>query len=53
VKDHGVKAGLPADLFEPPEQRIFPVLVKDFKGVIPVLLVSLLGARATAYGRVW
>lgn len=52
VKRHGVEAGLPAALFEPPWQRIFPVLTKDFDKVIPVLLVSLLGARASAYGRV-
>ena len=51
VKKHGIEAGLPAILFDPPEQRIFPVLVKDFKEVIPVLLVSLLGARASATGR--
>lgn len=51
VKKHGMEVGLPAYLFDPPEQKIFPVLVKDFKEIIPVLLVSLLGARATAYGR--
>jgi len=51
VKKHGIEAGLPAYAFDPPKQKIFPVLVKDFKEVIPVLLVSLLGARATAYGR--
>ena len=51
VKRHGIEAGLPDDLFDPPQQRIFPVLVKDFKEVIPVLMVSLLGARASAYGR--
>ena len=52
VKRHGIEAGLPAKLFDPPEQRIFPVRAIDFKEVIPVLLVSLLGARASAYGRV-
>lgn len=52
VKRHGIEAGLSAELFDPPEQRIFPVLAKDFEKVIPVLLVSLLGARASAYGRV-
>ncbi len=36
VKRHGIEAGLPAKLFDPLEQRIFPVL-----------LVSLLGARAS------
>jgi len=51
VKDHGVEVGLPAELFDPPEQTIFPVLARDFKQIIPVLLVSLLGARASAYGR--
>ena len=51
VKNHAVEAGLPTELFDPPKQRIFPVLAKDFKEVIPVLLVSLLGARASAYAR--
>jgi len=51
VKRHGIEAGLPATLFEPPWQRIFPVLTKDFEKVIPVLLVSLLGSRASAYQR--
>lgn len=51
VKDHGIEVGIPPELFDPPEQRIFPVLAKDFKEVIPVLLVSLLGARASAYAR--
>ena len=50
VKKHGIEAGILAELFDPPQQRISPVLAKDFKEVIPVLLVSLLGARA--YGRV-
>ncbi|MQY61708.1 hypothetical protein GH146_00275 [archaeon] len=51
VKDHGIKSGLPNEIFEPPKQRVFPVLVLDFERVIPVLLVSLLGARASAYPR--
>lgn len=51
VKDHGIEVGLPADIFVPPKQRVFPVLVLDFERVIPVLLVSLLGARASAYAR--
>jgi len=51
VKKHGIEAGRPAKDFDPPRQRIFPVLAKDFEKVIPVLLVSLLGARASAYGR--
>jgi len=50
VRRHGIETGLPADLFDPPQQRIFPVLAKDFREVIPVLLVSLLGARASAHG---
>lgn len=51
VKDHAIEIGLSDKLFNPPNQRIFPVLTKDFKEVIPVLLVSLLGARASAYAR--
>ena len=51
VKKHGKEAGLPDDVFDPPEQKIFPILLGDFKQVIPVLLVSLLGARATEYER--
>lgn len=51
VKDHAIEVGLSDELFNPPNQRIFPVLAKDFKEVIPVLLVSLLGARASAIAR--
>ena len=51
VKKHGVEAGLPDELFDPPTQRIFAVLVRDFKEVIPVLLVSILGSKASAYAR--
>jgi len=51
VKDHGLEAGLPNELFDPPKQKIFPVLTRDFDKVIPVLLVSLLGSRASAYAR--
>lgn len=51
VKDHGIEGGLPGEIFDPPKQRVFPVLTRDFKEVIPVLLVSLLGARASAYAR--
>jgi hypothetical protein len=53
VKDHGIKAGLPSELFETGSktQKIFPVLARHFDALIPVLLVSLLGARASAYGR--
>ncbi|MBA7480397.1 hypothetical protein ES707_15851 [subsurface metagenome] len=52
VTKHGLKAGLPEDVFQPPEQKVFPVLTRDFKEVIPVLLVSLLGARSSYYPRV-
>lgn len=41
VRDHGIEAGLPTELFDPPKQRIFPVLTDDYKNLIPVLLVSL------------
>ena len=53
VKEHGVSVGLPDEYFDTGYefQRIFPVLARDFKEVIPVLLVSLLGSRASAYGR--
>lgn len=51
VKNHGVEAGLGKELFEPPRQRIFPVLTRDFREVIPVLLVSLLGSRASLRAR--
>lgn len=51
VKKHGLEAGLPERIFDPPYQVIFPVLVRDFKEVIPVLLVSLLGSRASAYAK--
>lgn len=51
VKKHGVEAGLPDEFFTAPDQRIFTVLVRDFKEVIPVLLVSLLGSKASAYAR--
>ena len=51
VGKHGIEVGLPERVFEPPEQRVFPVLARDFKEVIPVLLVSLLGSRASALAR--
>ena len=53
VKEHGVKAGFPEEYFESGDklQRVFPVLTRDFREVIPVLLVSLLGSRASATGR--
>ena len=51
LKKHGVKAGLSNKLFDPPTQRVFGVLVRDFKQVIPVLLVSILGSKASGYAR--
>jgi len=51
VKKHGLEAGLPERIFDPPYQVIFPVLVRHFNEVIPVLLVSLLGSRASAYAK--
>ena len=32
-------------------QKIFPVLAHDFETIIPVLLVKLLGSKASAYGK--
>ena len=52
VTRHGLDAGLPKDIFQPPEQKVFPVLTLDFKEMIPVLLVSLLGARSSYYPKV-
>ena len=52
VKNHGVKVGLPPDVFDSPKQKIFPMLTRDFDKVIPVLLISILGSRASAYARV-
>jgi hypothetical protein len=49
IRKHGVEAGLPNELFNPPTQTVFPVLARDFKEVIPVLLVSILGTRESAY----
>ena len=53
LKNHGVKASLSSDLFESgsARQKVFGVRALDFKEVIPVLLVSILGARASAYAR--
>ena len=53
LKNHGVEAGLSNDLFESgnARQKVFGVRALDFKEVIPVLLVSILGARASAYAR--
>jgi transposase len=54
VKDHGVEVGVPNELFDHPEkQRVFPVETRHFDRLIPVLLVSLLGIRASAKARVW
>lgn len=49
IQRHGIEAGLPNELFSPPTQMVFPVLARDFKEVIPVLLVSILGTRESAY----
>jgi len=51
VEKHAIEVGIPADVFEPKEQKVFAVRECDFKEVIPVLLVSILGSRAIAYGR--
>jgi len=51
VKKHAVEVGIPTNLFEPGEQKVFAVRECDFKEVIPVLLVSILGSRASSYGR--
>jgi len=49
LKDHGLSEGLSAELFESghKEQRVFGVRVLDFKQVIPVLLVSILGTKGS------
>jgi len=49
LKDHGEEVGLSTELFELGhfEQKVFGVRVLDFKEVIPVLLVSILGVRGT------
>lgn len=51
VKDHGVKAGLSEELFDPPKKKVFAVRQRDFERLIPLLLVSLLGSRASAYSQ--
>jgi hypothetical protein len=51
VKKHTIEVGIPANVFEPKEQKVFAVRDCDFKEVIPVLLVSILGSRASAYAR--
>jgi len=49
LKDHGEEVGLSAELFEfgHEAQKIFGVRTLDFKEVIPVLLVSILGVRGS------
>ena len=51
VKKHAVEVGIPANIFEGKEQKVFAVREVEFKEVIPVLLVSILGSRASATGR--
>jgi hypothetical protein len=51
VKKHAIEVGIPANVFEPKEQKVFAVRDCDFKEVIPVLLVSILGSRASSYAR--
>jgi len=52
VRAHGIEVGLSNELFDSPKRkRIFPVLARNFDKVIPVLLVSLLGIRASSYAR--
>jgi len=49
LKNHGEEAGLSTELFESGhfEQKVFGVRALDFKEVIPVLLVSILGVRGS------
>lgn len=49
VEKHGIEVGIPKDVFEGKNQKVFAVRECDFKEVIPVLLVSILGSRASAY----
>jgi hypothetical protein len=48
-----MEVGLPPEIFESGNlnQGIFGVCAVDFKEVIPVLLVSILGIKGTAYAR--
>lgn len=48
VRKHALEAGLPNDIFNSPAQIVFPVQTRNFDKVIPVLLVSILGTRASA-----
>jgi hypothetical protein len=54
LKEHGIEVGLPEELFESgsKRQKVFGVGTLDFKEIIPPLLVSILGARASAIGRI-
>ena len=51
VKKHAIAVGIPANVFEPKQQKVFTVRDCDFKEVIPVLLVSILGSRANSIAR--
>ena len=51
IRKHAAKTGISIDYFEPPDQKIFPVLALDFERIIPALLIKLLGSKASAYGR--
>ena len=51
VRKHAIEVGIPEDVFQGKNQKVFAVRECDFKEVIPVLLVSILGSRASAYGR--
>lgn len=47
VRKHAEEAGFAPELFKAPTQKIFAVRASDFKELLPVLLVSLLGSRAS------
>lgn len=51
VKKHAIEVGIPANVFDPKEQKVFAVRECDFREVILVLLVSILGSRASAFAR--
>ena len=53
LMQHGIEIGLAQELFEigSSKQKVFAVCSLHFERVIPALLVSLLGARASAIGR--
>jgi hypothetical protein len=53
LEEHGIEVGLSKELFESGNlnQRVFGVRALDFKEVIPVLLVSILGIKGSAYAR--